>query len=480
VNHTTTPDAGELPDATVNVPAKGKHPPGLAILFLTEAAERFSFYTMKNQLTLYMVTVIGASVVAGAGKDNVDAVKAHVEAVASQTYGIWGGLTWFLPVFGGIIADRYWGTMKTVFWGGVVFFCGHLILGLTDKVPINVTGEAVFTSSHCLLFGLGLLVVACGNGLFKGNISVLVGALYDRPDRRPLRDRAFQIFYIGINLGSTIAPFTAPWILHRFGWGYSFGSAAVGIAISFGIFVAGRKLLVDRPPLKEASVEARQPLTSKQKTQLAAVGVVLVMSAMFWAIYFQDGLALTLFTERHTNLKAWGWDTQNFQAINPIGILVLSPIFVLLWKLLQSQGREPSTPAKMAMGLAVLGLAMLIMAHASGLLPSESRSGLTETPQAFKVSPWYVATAFGLFVVAELFLSPMGLSFVTQYAPPGRSGLLMGLWFASLGTGVYTTGYLNSLGLGLVPFYRLLAGLMLGCALVLFLLLRRLNRILGA
>src|SRR5262249_332582 len=192
----------------------------------------------------------------------------------------------------------------------------------------------------------------------------------DRPDRQSLRDRAFQIFYIGINLGSTVAPFTAPWILKRWGWGASFGSAAVGIAISFGIFVAGRKLLVDRPALKAAPVEeadqtsegrgteARQPLTSKQKTQLAAVCVVLVMSAMFWAVYFQDGLALTLFTERHTDRAAWGWDTQNFQAINPIGILVLSPVFVLLWKVMQIQGVEPSTPAKMACGLAVLGVAM--------------------------------------------------------------------------------------------------------------------------
>jgi POT family proton-dependent oligopeptide transporter len=201
---------------------------------------------------------------------------------------------------------------------------------------------------------------------------------------------------------------------------------------------------------------------------------------MFWAVYFQDGLALTLFTDRHTDLKAWGWDTQNFQAINPIGILALSPVFVLLWKLLQSQGREPSTPAKMGMGLAVLGLAMLVMAHASSLLPADVRSGAVDvTPEGFKVSPWYVATAFGLFVVAELLISPMGLSFVTQYAPPGRTGLLMGLWFASLGTGIYTTGYLNSLGLNLVPFYRLLAGLMLGGSVVLFLLLRKLHRVLG-
>jgi POT family proton-dependent oligopeptide transporter len=336
------------------------------------------------------------------------------------------------------------------------------------------------------MFCLGLLIVACGNGLFKGNISVLVGALYDRPDRRPLRDRAFQIFYIGINLGAMIAPYSAPWIRDTFkahgwgdGWGASFGSAAVAIAISFGIFVAGRKLLVDRPPLKAQPVEARQPLTHKQKVQLAAVCGVLVMSAMFWAVYFQDGYALTLFTEKHTDRNAWGWDTQYFQAINPIGILVLSPLFVLLWKFLQRKKLEPSTPAKMACGLAVLGVAMLVMAYASGLLPAEYKSGLKDTPEGFKVSPWYVAISFGLFVVAELLISPMGLSFVTQYAPPGRTGLLMGLWFASLGVGIYTTGYLSSLGLDLVPFYRLLAGLMFGGALILFLSLPRLRRMLG-
>jgi POT family proton-dependent oligopeptide transporter len=438
----------------MNSSAGVRHAKGLYFLFATEMAERFSFYTMKTLLTLYMVNHYGVS-----------------DAAAGQVYGLFGLLVWFTPIFGGSIADRWWGIVRTVFWGGVVFFFGHLLLGLTDFVPGAAKGSReVFSSPSFLLFCLGLLVVACGNGLFKGNISVLVGTLYDSPERRALRDRAFQIFYVGINLGAFVAPLAAPWIRDRFGWGVAFGSAAVGIVVSFAVFLLGRRHYVDRPPVSSRPEKTAPPLTDVQKTQLKAVFFILFMSALFWTVFFQDAYAMILFAERHTDAAAWGWLPETFLTINPACIFLLSPLLVFLWRSLGEKKREPSTPAKMAIGLACTGLAMSILVAGARAV---------ETAPGGRVSPWYLGSSFVFLTLGELCLSPMGLSFVSRYAPPGRAGLLMGCWFGSLAIGNYMTGALGGLGLSDANFFALLAGIMFGASVVLFLFLRKVERALA-
>lgn len=436
----------------------GRHPKGLYILFITEMAERFSFYTMSSLLVLYMTKHFGLS-----------------DAAAGQVYGIWGFFTWVSPLLGGSLADRRWGTIKAVTIGGIVFFFGHLLLGFTDFVPDKVEGASEFSSPAFWIFCLGLLTVAAGNGFFKGNISVLVGALYDREDLKDLRDDAFQIFYVGINLGAFLAPLSAPWIRNHFGWGIAFGSAAAGIVISFAVFLAGKHLLVDRTPTQlptnstDTALKNKpkiEPLTPKQKSQLKAIAFVLFCSALFWSVFFQEFYALTLFADQHTDRSGWGWDAENFLTINPAGIFLFSPLFVWIWQLLRRKNLEPSTPAKMGFGILSLGFAMAVMIYASSLIP-ESTNAL--------VSPWFISAALVLLTIGELFLSPMGLSFVTKYAPPGRKGTLMGAWFGSLALGIYTTGALGSLGLSLVGFYTLLSVMMFVTAIILFLSLKKLK-----
>lgn len=423
------------------------HPPALFFLFFTEMAERFSFYTMKSLLVLYMTRHFGLS-----------------DEAAGQVYGIFGLLVWFTPVFGGHIADRRLGVVKTVFWGGVVFFFGHLLLGATDLVG----GSPTFLSPSFLVFAFGLLVVACGNGLFKGNISVLVGALYETPERKPLRDDAFQIFYVGINLGAFAAPIAAPAIRDSLGWGAAFGSAALGIILSFTVFALGRRRYADRAPARTpAGAAASHPLTPKQKTQLGAVFVILAVSAVFWSVFFQDAYKLTLFAERHVDLDAWGWRAENFLSFNPLFIFIFSPFIVLFWSFLRERKREPSTPGKMVIGCYFMAAAMLVFFIAARHADSIPGG---------RITPWYMALAYALHTLGELCLSPLGLSFVSRYAPPGRSGLLMGCWFGSIAVGNYATGALGALRISFPTFFLILMGIMIAAGTALLIVLRRVER----
>ena len=314
------------------------HPRALSFLFATEMWERFSYYGMRALLVLYMVEYLlkpaqAGHVVGLAGfKSALEAVfgPLSLQPLASQIYGFYTGLVYLTPIFGGLLADRLLGQRRTVILGAALMAAGHFMMAF----------ERLF------LFALLLLIL--GNGCFKPNISTQVGSLYASGDRR--RDRAFSIFYVGINLGAFFSPLVCGTLGEEVGWHYGFAAAGVGMTIGLIIY------LIATPTLPKDAFAARAataaPLARNDWQAIGAILALILPASLFWATYEQQGNTIVLWASEYTDRHLFGgyqipvtW----FQAFNPFMIFAFTPFIVALWR---RQGRhEPSTVMKMAIGL---------------------------------------------------------------------------------------------------------------------------------
>lgn len=413
-----------------------RQPPGLALLFVTEMWERFSYYGMRALLVLFLIAE------AERGGFGWPVEK------ASQLYGWYTGLVYLTPLLGGYLADRYLGTHRALVIGGSLIALGHFSLALESVASFYT--------------GLGLLIA--GTGFFKPNVSTMVGQLYEIHD--PRRDAGFTIFYMGINLGALIGPLVCGYLAQseRFGWGYGFAAAGIGMVLGLLGYVAGKSKhlgeIGDRPAHRHAfSHGTDAPLTREEKERIAALMIMAFFVIFFWLAFEQAGSSMTVFAERSTDRTAPQWlqtligeatfPTAWFQAVNPGFILLLAPVFSLLWHSMGTRDIEPSTPFKMALGLVLLGsgfLFLVIGAHFSD--------------QGVRISPAWLIGAYFLHTCGELCLSPVGLSLVTKLAPLKLASMLMGVWFlanfAANLIGGYLAGTLEAVQRG--EFFHLLGG----------------------
>jgi POT family proton-dependent oligopeptide transporter len=420
------------------------HPRALAFLFATEMWERFSYYGMRALLVLYMVKYLLLEPERAAGVLGFGALKGALEAVfgpldaqplSSQIYGLYTALVYLTPILGGLLADRVLGQRRTVIVGAALMAIGHFMMAVEQ------------------LFLLALATLILGNGAFKPNISTQVGGLYAPGD--PRRDRAFSIFYVGINLGAFFAPLVCGTLGEELGWHFGFTAAGVGMVTGLVIYLGALTTLPpDELHQARAAQTKRKPLDREEWRALAALLILLIPNTLFWATYEQQGNTIALWadasTDRNIDLVFWRGDIPVtwFQAFNPFMIFAFTPFVVALWARQAQRGREPSTVAKMALGCFGVTLANLIMALAAWQAGAGKASWL-----------WL----FGYFVVitiGELYLSPVGLSFVTKIAPARMRSMLMGVWFSAVFVGNFLAGFLGSFWstMDKAAFFLMIAG----------------------
>ena len=556
------------------------HPTGLWYLFSTEMWERFGYYLMLGIFSLYMMDGWNN------GGMGFDAQK------KSDIYGTYLGLVYLTPFIGGLLADRILGYRKSIVMGGLMMATGYFLLSIHDNTS----------------FYAGLFFIIMGNGFFKPNISTLVGNLYSTEELKHKKDSGYNIFYMGINIGAFVCNFVAAYMRINYGWGYAFAAAGVGMLIGVVIFLMGSKHIkhVDViKPLKEGDMPTMKILgstllpmfvfgilgymlpgnilgsdtndafifgcvpviaffiylwvksTGLEKRAIAALLSVFACVILFFAIFHQNGDALTVWAEDYTNrempesiaevatkvdmaqvvvnndivslddaafeakiaemraateampavsveeIKAKGesakeiaqleasrkyfsnmdpanvpakgeslrlYSTELYQSINPFWVVLLTPVLVGVWGFLRKRGKEPSTPTKIALGLLITALSALVMVGAV----------YATNDLSMKASGWWLIASYGVITLGELCLSPMGLSLVSKLSPPRITALMMGGFFLAISVGNKLAGMLSSLWEDMEQkenFFYLNFALVLGAAVMLFLMLKWLNRV---
>ncbi len=527
---------------------KGKHPKALYILFLTEMWERFAYYLMVGILLLYLI-------------DDKTGGKGLTEKMGADIVGSFIALVYLTPFIGGLLADRYLGYIKSIFLGGSLMALGYFGLSLPGDTALYIS--------------LGLVIV--GNGFFKPNISTLLGNIYNREDLRPLKDNAYNIFYMGINVGALVCNFVAAYLRNQYGWGYAFAAAGVGLVVGMIVLASSlknvrvgeikkEKRAEDMPTAKifgyvflpaiiaailgwivpsqifsttimgsqsnDAFIFACLPIiafyvslyikaTGQDKRGIGALLFIFAISIIFWTIYNQNSTGLTLWAQKHTDrtvspttekiagslgflqtvsdsprlvnkvdknfvdikdnspvvaslpsydslsdgnivdkktkvIQVMGPDpyfnnvpldqrpeggserlanTELFQSINPLFIVILTLIFVPLFGYLRKRNKEPTTATKFGMALFISGLSSLVMVFAILSVSSVYTD---------KTSAIWLWGTYGVFTVSEIFLSPIGLSLVSKLAPARLTALLMGGWFLSTAIGGKIAGVMTS------------------------------------
>jgi POT family proton-dependent oligopeptide transporter len=431
--------------------AAGKHPRGLYVLFFTEMWERFSFYTVGGMWALY---VQNSEQGFGWPRD--------------RATSIWSWYLMFVyasPLIGGWIADRKLGYRRSVMLGGLFFMAGHGLLAVRS-VPV------MFAALACLVIG---------NGFFKPNVSTMVGNLY--PEGSHLKDRAYNIFYMGINIGAFLAPLVAEFMTRTYGYHPAFFMGALGMVISVLILwrfkrdvestdhkrmpardaASAAAVTEDAPPASVSHQGGRAIDQISDARRVGALIVIFLIVIVFWMVFHQNQTTWTYWANDNTN---WSVSGIISNAINPGWVILLTFPLVWFWQWLDRRGREPSTPTKMAIGMCLTGAAYFVM-YLAGKAGGD----------VGRVSPWWLISAYGVLTLGELMLSPMGLSLVSKVAPVRLRGLMMGGWFLATaignkltGVGVLWDDMLHS------SFFAMLGALSLVMAVVLALLLKPLKR----
>lgn len=414
--------------------AKKGHPKGLYLLFVTEMAERFSYYGMRAVFTLYMVAALFT-----------------VES-ASEIYGYYTGLVYLTPLLGGYIADRYWGNRRSIIVGGMLMAFGQFLMFLSASFvqPAIKEAEGMIDPTVnnqlaiiCMMGGLFFLIL--GNGFFKPNISTMVGSLYRPDDQR--KDSAFTIFYMGINVGATLGPLTCGIFEGdylnpmRFKWAFLCACIAM-LASTLIFYLLKNKYLMDyegnaigtRPKLQEKT--ERQQLTRKEKQHIVVIFIIAAFVIFFWAAYEQAGVSLTYFADQQTDRHIFGWEmpTSYFQSFPAIFVVLLAPFMNLAWEVLRRFGHEPSSVMKQAIGLAFLSIGYMLIAF-----------GVKDLGPNVKVSMLWLTGLYFIHTLGELSLSPIGLSLVSKLSPKHLASLMMGIWFMSTAISNMLAGQLATL-----------------------------------
>ena len=452
------------------------HPRGLFVLFFTEMWERFSYYGMRSLLVLYMVNHLFIRPDVGQRLLGFNVVRHALETVygplavqplSSQIYGLYTAFVYLTPFFGGMQADKVLGQRRSVILGGVLMAIGQFTL----------------MSEH--LFFPGLILLILGNGAFKPNISTQVGSLY--PEGDPRRDGAFTIFYMGINLGAFFSPLVCGTLGQSIGWKWGFGSAGVGMVLGLILYIVGQPVLGKAPsPLRTSAPKATLTvvyyllgvagglcvlmlapplllallptfarwallaivavavltlfirwmgsLDHDERWSIWAIIILCALNIVFWGCYEQQGNTMQLWADRNTNWHFFGWNVPStwFQAFNPFMIFVFAPLLNIFWAWQNKRKQEPTSVTKMAIGCFLLGMSYIIMIIAAwGMAPDAKRSVM-----------WLAGTTL-VITMGELYLSPIGLSFVTKVAPARMVSMMMGVWFLSSFFGNYLNGFLG-------------------------------------
>ena len=437
-----------------------RHPGEIWLLFIVEMWERFSYYGMRALLVFYTTQTFLFS-----------------DEKSYAIYGSYTALVYLMPVFGGILADRLLGYRKAVTAGALLMAMGHFCMAIEH--------EQVF------YFALALLIV--GNGFFKSNMSTIVGRLY--PEGDPRRDGGYTIFYVGVNLGAFLAPIACGWVGDRYGWHWGFSLAGFGMVAGLLIFLAYQHRLkgIAEPPDPQALrrpvlaglnremliyiggaaviglcwklIQFTEPIVGK----FNLVGIVLLVvgggvfvavflsafgherivrhrlwvamlltgfSVLFWACFEQGGSSLNLFTDRNVNKVVLGEEIAApiMQAINPIYILLLGPVFAWLWVALDRRSLNPTIPLKFGLGLVLLGVGFAALFYGASIS--------TETGV---VPLFWLLLFYLLYTAGELCLSPVGLSMISKLAPVNMGAMMMGVWYLSLAFANYAAGMIAQL-----------------------------------
>ncbi len=547
------------------------HPKGLYVAFFTNMGERFGYYTMLAIFVLYLQSKFGWT-------------TTH----AGQVYGAFLFGVYFLPLLGGYIADNLLGYGRTVLAGIIIMFIGYALLAMPGMGPAFIF--------------LALAIISLGTGFFKGNLQALVGNMYDDEKYSKLRDSAFNVFYMGINIGAFFAPSAAQgmrrWLLSMDGLSYNaaipdlshkylsgtlensaqleqlareqmgtnftnltdfchhyinslstaynagFGIAAVSMIISLIIFLAFKKYYksadVTHKQKKAVAGAVVEDLTPKQiKDRLIALGLVFFVVMFFWMAFHQNGFTLTIFARDYTVASVpWGTgiifnlstllpvlililgivlifgknnslntritgavlaagaaivgyftlkqlqpegnpiSPEIFQQFNPIFIVFLTPVVIGMFAMMRKRGMEPSSPKKIGIGMLITSVGFLIMVIASRGLESPAELAVKGGVSDILRSPyWLIGTYFTL-TIAELFLSPIGISFVSKVAPPQFKGLAQGGWFGATAIGNLLAGFIGPFWdkWELWQFFLLLVGLTLLSSIFMFSILKRLEK----
>ncbi len=426
------------------------HPKGLFYLFFAELWERFSFYGMRALLTLYMTEQLLFS-----------------DEMAIGIYAAYMSLVYITPTIGGLVAGKLIGYRKAIVLGGVLMAIGHFFL--TIETPIFYYGS------------LALIIV--GNGFFKPNISSFVGDLYEENDVR--RDAGFTIFYMGINFGAWLAPLLCGWIAAAYGWHFGFMLAGIGMMLGLFFFYRGvnNQVFGDKGMIPDPEVYYKRSMGLTKGNQVTILAILSVpifallvrmyqyqsyvigsvtvlllgmmgyiyvtsskierrrllvilyftaLATLFWAIFEQAGSSLTLFADRNVNLI--GMNAAQTNSIGAGYIILLAIPFALLWSFLDSRRINPNSAVKFAIGLILLGMGFVIFGASAN-----SMDTLAQTPM------WYLLMGYFVLTVGEMFMSPIGLSKMTELAPPKYIAFVMGVWFSAVFYGSFFAGKIATL-----------------------------------
>ena len=472
---------------------RGGHPRGLNTLFFTEMWERFSYYGMRALLILFMTAPAASG-----------GMAMGVES-AGRVYGLYTAAVYFAALPGGFLADRFLGLRRAVFMGGVIIAAGHFSMA----IPTRTT------------FYLGLGLIVLGTGLLKPNISAMVGELYSKDD--PRRDGGFSIYYMGINIGALAAPLICGTLGQTVGWHWGFAAAGVGMVFGLiqyvvtgdrlgdaglkrpkeispdptpakksplgGLMWVGGLALIIAALVLEISSLARlgllavgstsfiislyigQGFSAVEKRRAISIFFLFWVAALFWSGFEQAGSSLNLFADRRTDNSVVGADFPStwYQSLNPLYIILLAPLFSMLWIRLGS--RQPSSPIKFSLGLLFVGLGFGVMVLASQL---------TDGGQTL-VSPGWLVMTYLLHTIGELCLSPVGLSVMTKLSPARIVGQIMGVWFLAAAIGNYMGGEIATYfeALPLPQLFGIVMLVNLGVAAFVFFMARPIERQMG-
>jgi len=379
------------------------HPAGLTILFLTETWTQFSYFGMRAILVWYMTKelLIG---------------QQH----ASLIYGYYAAAFYFTPIFGGVIADRLLGKYRAVVLGAVLMALGHFMMTFEN------------------LFYPAMAAVALGNGFFLPSLSSQINSLYASDD--PRLASAYNIYYVGINLGAFVAPIACGWLGETYGWHWGFGLAGIGMLIALVTYVAGRRYLPAEQQVVQRTIKSEAPRKSEAAFRARFTLLIGVMLAVvvFRGAYEQNGNSIATWTDVGID-RALGagymipmaW----FQSINPLLIILLTPFYVAIWTRLARRGREPSSVAKMMIGATVVGLSYVLC----GLAAHFSAQEHARTSGIWLSLYWIVLT------IGELFILPVGLGLFGRLAPKGFDATAIAVWFFAGFAGNLLAGWLGTL-----------------------------------
>ncbi len=401
------------------------HPPGLTVLFLTQMWAEFSYYGLQALLVYYMTERLGFS-----------------QAKSSLIYGTYGAAAFFSPFFGGIIADRWLGRTRSVVAGGLLMMCGHFAMA----VPA--------------LLLPALALVAAGNGLFLPPLAVQVGSLYATDD--PRRAHAFSAYYMGINLGGLLAPLVCGTLGEFAGWHWGFAAAGFGMLIGLAIYRGFARLLPPEPLSgPQAECHAAYALTAQDRANLGRLAAIVGVVILFRIGYEQSGNVIALWVAHQTDRAVGGFTIPAtwFQAINPLLIIVLTPVLIAWWGRRERRRGAANLLWRMGAGCVVAGAAMLLMVAAAWHFADTGRP----------VSALWVIAYFVLLTVGELMVIPVGLSLVSALAPARLAAAAMGSWYIAKFLGSLLAGVMGAYW-GRIPataFFGLGAGAVLLAAFVL-------------